>query len=282
MEEYFLFILGGIWILFATIQDLKMREVANWLSFSLIAFVLAYRAFYSVLNNDVYYFIYGVLGVLFYTIFAFAFYYGKVFAGGDAKLLIGVGGILPYGSFFDIFLFGVGFILLLFLIGAVYSLVYSAFLVYKKREKFYPAFVEELKKGKLLFIFSFILIVILAFLSDFAYIWVIGSLLILFVPLLYSYLQAFDSSCMFKLVKTKDLTEGDWIENEIKIGGKIIKPSVHGLSRDEIRFLRKYDKKILIKDGVPFVPAFLISFIMLFFLILSGFDLSWIFSLEIN
>jgi hypothetical protein len=33
-------------------SDLKKREVPNWLNFSLVVFALAYRAFYSVINND--------------------------------------------------------------------------------------------------------------------------------------------------------------------------------------------------------------------------------------
>ena len=43
--------LALVWILFATIQDLRSREVANWLNFSLIIFALGLRFFYGLFSN---------------------------------------------------------------------------------------------------------------------------------------------------------------------------------------------------------------------------------------
>ncbi|MCH7535750.1 MAG: prepilin peptidase [Bacteroidetes bacterium] len=100
-EYYFLFGLAFVWAAFATIQDFRKTEIANWLNFSLIAFVLAYRAFYSIFINDFGFFLFGLFGMALFFVLAFAFYYGKIFGGGDAKLLIGLGGILPYQTFFD-------------------------------------------------------------------------------------------------------------------------------------------------------------------------------------
>ncbi|MDO8460570.1 MAG: hypothetical protein Q7S74_05650, partial [Nanoarchaeota archaeon] len=76
---------------------------------------------------------------------------------------------------------------------------------------------------------------------------------------------------MLKLVSPQNLTEGDWLERDVRIGNKTIKKTVHGLSWNEIKLLRKANKKVYIKEGIPFVPAFLIAFIImaLFFLILK-------------
>lgn len=46
-ETVFLFVLALAWIVFATVQDIRTREIANWLSFSLIIFALGFRFFYS-------------------------------------------------------------------------------------------------------------------------------------------------------------------------------------------------------------------------------------------
>jgi len=90
MEEYyFLFVLAFVWMIFAVVQDLKTREVANWLNFSLIGFALAYRAFYSSFTGEWMFLGFGFLGFLMFFILAHVFYYSKVFAGGDAKLLMG-------------------------------------------------------------------------------------------------------------------------------------------------------------------------------------------------
>jgi Flp pilus assembly protein protease CpaA len=51
-EVLFLFILGLVWILFATIQDIKKREIADWLSFSLIIFAIGFRFFYSLFEGN--------------------------------------------------------------------------------------------------------------------------------------------------------------------------------------------------------------------------------------
>ena len=47
-ENLFLIVLAFIWIIVAIVQDFRKREIANWLNFSLIAIVLAYRAFVSI------------------------------------------------------------------------------------------------------------------------------------------------------------------------------------------------------------------------------------------
>ena len=110
-KYYFLFGLAIVWIIFAVVQDLKKREVANWLNFSLIAFVLAYRAFYSALNDAWWFLGFGLIGFGAFFILANALYYGKVFAGGDAKMFMAIGAILPIESYYDLLYEGIGFIL---------------------------------------------------------------------------------------------------------------------------------------------------------------------------
>jgi len=128
-EYYFLFGLAFIWMVFATVQDLKSREVANWLNFSLIGFALAYRAFYSAAFDKWEFFLFGILGFSVFFVLAHLMYYGKIFAGGDAKLLMALGVILPFEKYRSLLFDGLGFIFVLFFVGAVYSLAYSVFLV---------------------------------------------------------------------------------------------------------------------------------------------------------
>ena len=46
-EVYFLWALAIIWIIFAVVEDLRTREIANWLNYSLVIFALGFRFFYS-------------------------------------------------------------------------------------------------------------------------------------------------------------------------------------------------------------------------------------------
>lgn len=132
MNPYiFLFGLAFVFTLIASVQDLKKREVANWLNFSLIAFTLTFRAFYSIQTKDLDFFILGILGLGIFVCLAYLFYYGKIFAGGDAKLLMAYGIILPYKNYSSLFLMTLLFVFILFLIGAVYSLIFSLSIVAK-------------------------------------------------------------------------------------------------------------------------------------------------------
>ena len=96
LEVIFLIVLGLIWIVFATLQDLKEREVANWLNFSLIIFALGFRFFFSLFAEQGFSFFYqGLIGLGIFFIVGNGLYYARVFAGGDAKLMIALGTILP-------------------------------------------------------------------------------------------------------------------------------------------------------------------------------------------
>jgi len=262
MEEYyFLFGLAFLWTIFAVVQDLRKTEVANWLNFSLIGFGLAYRGFYSFFKEDIFFFIIGLIGFGIFFILAYVFYYTRAFAGGDAKLLMGYGVILPYGDFGELLDVGIFFILALFLFGLVYSLIYSLFIVRKDRMKFYRKFIFEVRKNLFVFaiaIFAFIVFLFFGFnYSGFIFV------SLLFVSFLYTYLRALDSY-MIELVKARDLQEGDWLEKDVRVGSRLIRKSVDGLSVDDIKILQKAKKEVYIKSGVPFTPAFLISLITVF------------------
>ena len=277
MEEYyFLFAVAFIWVIFATVQDLRTREISNWLNFSLIAFVLAYRGFYSVMNKDLMFFVYGFLGILFFVVLAHIFYYGKVFAGGDAKLLMGLGGVLPYESFLGLLFMGIGFIFLLFFSGAIYTLIYSVFLVGKHKKNFGKEFKKEFGKSGKWFYMLIILGVVLEVFNYFYGFAFYGAFLIILIvfPLIFMYVKAVEKSCMIKMVSPGKLTIGDWLEKDVKIGRRTIKKSVHGLNQKDINLLKKRGRRVLIKEGVPFTPAFLIALVLfiLFWLGYSPFE----------
>lgn len=283
MERYyFLFGLAFIWIMFAVAQDLKKREIANWLNFSLIGFALAYRAIYASWFNDWKFLILGLIGFGIFFVLANLFYYSRVFAGGDAKLLMGIGAVLPYENYIDLAYVGLGFVALLLLAGAVYSLIYSIFLSAQSWIKFKKNFKDETGKRKKMFLISLGFSVLMFACTAFGiFYWGIALIAIsfsFFIAFLYIYLKALEG-CMIKLAHPEKLTEGDWLEQEITIGNYVVRKSVHGLSMEDIKRLKKAGRKALIKEGIPFSPAFLVAFlIMVSFLAVSGLQ-SWMVSL---
>lgn len=99
------------------------------------------------------------------------------------------------------------------------------------------------------------------------------ALLIFILPYLYIYAKSVDEACMIKSISAKDLVEGDWLYKSIKIRGKTIKADWDGLTKEDISLLKKSHKKIQIREGVPFTPVFLISFILL--IIMYNWVLAW-------
>jgi len=280
-----LFFVALIWIIFATFQDIKKREVANWLNFSLVSFALAYRLFYSVINEDYMFFVYGLVGWGLFVVLGYAFYYGRVFAGGDSKLLMAIGAVLPFESFYDLFYVSIGFLFLLFLVGTVYSVIYSIFISIKQRKRFAKQWNIKIKNSKIVFAIMGILVIASAFVFiDDLFILFISIFGIVFIGLLYIYLLAVDK-CMISLHKPEELSEGDWLIDDVRVNGKWIRKSVHGLSLNEIRLLQKSKKSVYIKVGIPFIPVFLISFIMVLGTSILGVEfqklvfpsLSWVF-----
>lgn len=273
MIDLFLVLVGFAWIIAASAQDLRKREVWNWLSFSLIIIALAYRAFYAVYNSDLLFFVYGVLGLFIFVILGYALYYARVFAGGDAKLLFGLGAILPFsGSIIsNLMMFGIFIVLLLFS-GSFYGLIYSFFLVLKNKKSFSAEFSKQFRKHKLfayiLFFISLILIILPIIMKDIVFL--LFPIIIFLLPVLYVYGKAIEESCMILWLKSNQLTEGDWLYEKVKVGKKTIKPYWEGLSSEELKILRKYKGKVKIKIGIPFVPGFLIAFIALVYMIYSG------------
>jgi Flp pilus assembly protein protease CpaA len=261
----FLIALGFIWIIFATIQDFKKREVANWINFSLIVFAIGARFFYSLFSNQGFAFFYqGLIGLGIFFVLGNLFYHTRVFAGGDAKLMMAMGVILPFSNDFliNLKIYAI-FFCVFFITGAIYGLVYSLILALRNIEVFKKEFSRQFKLNKkFIYISSAIslFVLCLGFLEN---IFIYFGLLTFAFPFLYIYAKAVEKGVMVFFVPVSKLTEGDWLYEDLKVGKKTIKASWDGLNKWDIREIKKKLKRVKIKQGIPFIPVFLISFIIL-------------------
>ncbi len=271
----FLIILGLLWILFAVIQDFKMREVANWINFSLIVFALVARFFYSLFTNDWSFIVFGFFGFGVFFVLAHGFYYSRLFAGGDAKLMIALGAVIPIaGTYYENVLIFFVFIIALFLFGALYSLIYSFILSFVNWKSFAKEFKKKFYLHRFYFYVSLIFalaFLVLSFIQDM--ILMIPALIISVLPYLYVYLKAVEKSALFKRIDVEKLTVGDWVVGKIKVERKTVEPNWEGLSEKDLKLLQKnYKKKVLVKYGIPFTPAFLFAFLTIIVLWIYGGD----------
>jgi len=268
IEVIFLLVLALVWIIFATISDFKTTEIPDWLSLSLVIFALGGRFFYSLFSSGDFSFFYqGLIGFGIFFVLENLMYYGKIFGGGDAKLMMAMGTILPFSNIFltnlEIF---ISFLLLYLTIGGIYGLFASGYFALKNHKKFGKEFKFIFRKSirfSLVIMMIGILIMILGLIFEKLFL-LLGGLVFL-LPMMYVFAKATEESCMKKNISPKFLREGDLLYNNIKIGKRLIKAKWEGLSKKEIKILQKRNKLVMIKQGIAFGIVFLISLLLLIY-----------------
>jgi len=262
MSFDFLFWLFFIGIVVASLQDLKRREVDDWLVLFLSVTSFSFILFKALLErNSELVFQLGFAAIILFILMN-VFYYGRVFAGGDAKLLFSMTAFFIGATFIDT-LGNIGlFVLFLMFAGSIYGLLYSVFLYSTSSKKVNKKIKKEIGRKEIRYslligIFFIVLGVFNAFFLG------LGALLILLV-LLYIFAKALEGVVMVKTVTGTKLREGDWLEKDVKIGSKIIKANWDGLTLKDIALMKNL-RRVKIKEGIPFVPAFLIAYLFYVF-----------------
>ena len=255
-------------LIVGTLTDLKTREVPDWINYSGIFAGLGLRLMWSVYSFEWHYILEGLLGFgVFFGIAVAMFYLGQ-WGGGDSKLLMALGALL--GLKFSLGSFTVGFIVNLAIFGGIYGIIWSSVLALQNWQKFRKQFRKSLDSHRKIRAvslgFAFGSLVFAFFIGD-TFTRLLLVFVALFVPVMIYLILAVKSVenvCMYKKVKPSELTEGDWIANNIVVKGKkICGPKDLGIDKKQInKLLRLKVKKVLIKVGIPFVPSFLIAFLI--------------------
>ncbi len=269
-----------IWLIFASISDIKTREVPDWVSYSLIIISSIYYIIYSIYKKDITLLMPPLMGFIVCFGIGSLLYYSKQWGGGDAKLLMGLGIILSnypkellnflspnIGNLSLIFIF----IINILIVGAVYGIFWSLYLAIKNYGLFSKEFKKEMHQSKYYRIIVTILslvVVLLSFLIDneLRYFFVFLGFMVFIMIYLSLLIKSVERSCMFKKVPVEKLTEGDWVIGNIKISkSNIYKPKNTGISLEDIILLKKSygkSKLVTVKEGIPFVPSLLIAYIL--------------------
>lgn len=264
-----LFVLAFLALAVGSYTDFKKREVPDWVSYSLIFSALGIRLLYSLFSKNASFIIDGVIGFIVLFAIANLLYYLKQWGGGDAKISMGLGAVLGLNVFYKISYFNLTwFFLLLILIGAIYGIGFSVYLASKNWNRFKKFLIVDIKDFKFLGIFfGAVFIITLIFyliqqsslsflLFGISFILVIGIFSFVFV-------KSVEESCLIQRLKAKQLTEGDWVLETIKINGKtIVSENNLGVTKQEIAKLKNYKKLIPVKAGIPFIPVFFLAFLV--------------------
>ncbi len=267
-----LIIVALISLLIASLSDLKTREVPDWLSFSTIFLGFGIRALYSLTTRSWDSIVAGSLGFLAFFIVGHLMYRTGQWGGGDSKLLMGIGVLIGLKPDFTIVPLILVFWLNTLFAGATYGMVYSMILAFKHRKKFIKEYVKKRKRyAKHLYIslaFSILLLIISFFsVRIMKFTLMILSLITILTMYLWIFVRSIEKAIMIKKIPIEKLTEGDWIVKDVMVDNKrICGPKDLGIEKKQIAQLIKLKQKgkiqnIVIKEGIPFVPSFLIAYI---------------------
>ena len=280
MINTIIFFIGLILLLYGSYTDIKKREVPDYANYFSIITIIGLRLIDAIYTSEWNIFLQSILWFIGFVILGYIMFYSGQWGGGDSKVLMVMGLVFfSYPEFLlnsfsnlgihplIIFPLPTIFLINMIICGAIYGLIWNAVLALKNLKEFIIKWKETINCfSKTRIIISLIALILLltnfAFNETFVKILLVSVALIIYITFhLLIFTKAVEKSCMFLYMNIKDLTEGEWIANDIFVKKKYIcGPKDLGISKKQIEMLKKANiKKVLIKKGIPFVPTFLIA-----------------------
>ena len=250
----FIIIFAFIGSFLAAIYDLKTTEVPEDVPYLMIAvglfywFVtaLTYGDFYPLFLSIGFGFLLLIVGLLLYR--------RGQWGEADAWLLAAIAFMIPV---YNGRLFMPDFVTNLFMIGAVYTVLYALALGLKHRTVF-GYFLQDLRKNaKLLLLpLAFVLAAVaMTLYGIYAQPLLLSSVLFFFLMIFWFYGKVIENKVFRKRIESRHLKEGDVLDNMLW----------RGITKDEIKDVSARKKYVIIKEGVRFIPVFPITLLVTIF-----------------
>ena len=272
MINYFIALIA---LILGSIEDFRIREVPDILSYSMIVVGIGISIIMSSIYMTWNYIIGSILGLIAAILIGSALYFSGQWGGGDFKVLMGMGTLLGISiNTFDLanqpfflFLINLGFASIFL------GIIYMVYLIIRDWKKFIKEFNEprRTRKAKItrgITILMFLLLLLFFFMTNvlieikFVVLFIFSSVYIIYY--LISVSKALEKSSMRKEIPVSKLTEGEWIIHEVVSKGKLVyEPSKTGITIEDIELIKKSGvKSVTVKEGMPLIPSFLIAIIM--------------------
>lgn len=275
MLPLIIIIVSIIILLVAAYVDIKTLEVPDWLNYAGIAAGLGIHLLFSVQQSSWWPIASSGIGFAIGMAIACLMFYTGQWGGGDAKLLMAMGALIGFEV--DKFSFGANFLINLVFIGGAWGIAWSVMLAARNREKFWKTFkaIRQQKsyaRLRLVSVISAAVFILASFIiAEYGFGLVILGAAVYLLCYLVIFIKSVEQSSMYKWVTPDKLTEGDWLVNDVKVGKIHIAPAKLGLEKEQLKQIQTLYKqkkldKVFVKYGVPFTPAFLISFIVCLFM----------------
>jgi len=279
MLDIILLVVTFVGSILAAYFDLKTTEIPDEIPYVMMVVGIVGHIIKSYLVWSYWPFLLSTIVGLSFLGFGFLMYFMGQWGGGDAKILSGMGFLLPQSPipvetffpfplsfFFNVFLVGAGYMIL-------YALVMSVF-----NKKIWSVFLKDLRANtRMILISNFSLIVFLVLFGIVSARYLepipVADVMFFGITIIIAFFGLF---ILWKFVKTvEDVGFKKRIPvSKLKIGDVPVSYKVwEGITEKELKKIKKSGKKwIWIKEGVRFAPAFPLA---LAFTLLMGDGIVW-------
>jgi Flp pilus assembly protein protease CpaA len=256
-----LLLLSFVFLLLASLHDLKTREVPDYLSYIFILTGVIVQLYYVIKTQDYQHGVFVLLNGAGASVFSVLMYKAKQWGGADAKLTIALSiNLVNPGNAWLFIQYFVHFLL----VGAVYGVAGSLLLILKNWKKFRKIFEKDFKKTKPYYTTALAILILgvpLTLINGFVGVTISGVGVLALLSLLLNNAN----KLMIKNVPVNRLTEGDWVVEKVMVHGKVLfDPDKEvDVKQKQINLMKKGGiKKVRIIEGIPFIPSFLIAFLI--------------------
>lgn len=270
---------AGGWI------DLKTTEVPDIIPMSMVGAGLLLHIANTFLTGSLQGIISAFAVAALYLAIGYIFYYTGMWGEADVLLLAAVGFLIPQPlSFFNMSglggMYPIIFILNTFIVGGVYSAIYTLILAFMKPEVFSNFWKDIVgyKKKMAVFIVAitsgFIALsfgITRYFNADVPTEFILAQVA-LFLPMaffmiiIYRFALVLDRTVFRMKVPVSKLKEGDVLAEDVKLKNKTLSGKLFiGLTEELVDMIRKEKKYVEIKEGIRYGPTFFLTLLYTWF-----------------
>ncbi|MEM5804278.1 MAG: prepilin peptidase [Candidatus Aenigmatarchaeota archaeon] len=253
--------------------DLKTSNVPGKIVFPMLAAGVLLHAAESLLSGSYAPIVLCLEVGVAYSLFSIMMYYLGAWGDGDSALFAAVGFLVPAAPSFaaaTVFPFALTYFMNVFIIGAAYSIAYSAALVLKSR-KLRAGVAKAIRADARFYPILLVPAIAACFFLPLPAVFLLAALIVALPPL-YRISCAVEKGLQ-RRISTRELRADDIVGQDIPFLG-IKKRFIRGLTKKEVAIIRRRMKYVLVRDGIRYTMVF---FIALAFTLVVGDFLSFLF-----
>lgn len=280
----------------ASWYDLRTTEVPDLISVVMALTGIGLHLAHSLIAGDFSFILSSLITGSSFLALGYAFYWVGLWGGADSLLFGAIGYLLPHlptefsPALSPLWPYQLTLVLNIFLIGSLYSIVYSLALTLRDKNVWDPVKVR-FKEHKRSLILSTVLVggsitaisLHLILSSSLKFMAVIQRSFLFFglyiaLICLYHFLKGLEENLMKRKIPVQRLEVGDVLAEDLKLeSNDLSSRKIRGLNEEEVKAIKREKETVKIKSGVCFIPTFPLAVLVT----LAAGDLIYLFALSL-